>query len=264
MNPKQLVRLSNIIGVISILLLLYWITTFITIEVFGLKVFKKNMTETFYMSILGILALMIGALMINIMFNLTRIAQRHNQDEPITETRRYGGWVLIGRIPLLIALLFGGDFLTTRKKEQMLVASASSIISAGSLTTNHLGNYRFDWEWIEQTADRLQILSRKDDALPYISVIIQDTLLGEPVFLDFRNYSMRTLPDTLPPNKRDYIRETSGVEREYLNRIFEGKENQYRYSAHDGSYELFYPFDSGAKRMVIYFSEHRRYGKIGS
>ncbi len=70
MNPKQLVRLSNIIGIISIVLLIYWVFIFITIEVFGLKVFRENLTETFYMSVLGILALMTGALIINIMFNI--------------------------------------------------------------------------------------------------------------------------------------------------------------------------------------------------
>ncbi len=59
MNPKQLVKLSNVIGIVSILLLMYWIFIFITIEVFGLKVFRENMTETFYMSVFGIVAFQI-------------------------------------------------------------------------------------------------------------------------------------------------------------------------------------------------------------
>jgi len=59
MNPKQLIRISNIIGIVAIVLLIYWIFTFILIEVFGLKVFRQNMTESFYFSVLGILALLI-------------------------------------------------------------------------------------------------------------------------------------------------------------------------------------------------------------
>jgi hypothetical protein len=62
MNNKALVRLSNIIGIISILLLVYWVFVFISIQVFGFKVFRENLTETFYLSVLGILALMFGAL----------------------------------------------------------------------------------------------------------------------------------------------------------------------------------------------------------
>jgi hypothetical protein len=80
MNNKALVRLSNIIGIISILLLVYWVFVFISIQVFGFKVFRENLTETFYLSVLGILALMFGALIINVMFNLTRIAEKLNQD----------------------------------------------------------------------------------------------------------------------------------------------------------------------------------------
>ena len=88
MTPKQLVRISNTIGIIAILLLVYWVFSFVTIEVFGLKVFKKNMTETFYLSVLGILALMAGALIINVMFNLTRIAQKHEDNEIQTNSNK--------------------------------------------------------------------------------------------------------------------------------------------------------------------------------
>ena len=88
MTPKQLVRISNTIGIIAILLLVYWVFSFVTIEVFGLKVFKKNMTETFYLSVLGILALMAGALIINVMFNLTRIAQKHEDNEIQTKSNK--------------------------------------------------------------------------------------------------------------------------------------------------------------------------------
>ena len=45
MNPKKLVKISNTIGAISIVLLIYWVFVFITIEVFGLKVFKENITQ---------------------------------------------------------------------------------------------------------------------------------------------------------------------------------------------------------------------------
>ena len=80
MDNRSLVRLSNIIGIIAIILLVYWVFVFISITVFGLKVFKENITETFYLSVVGILALMFGSLIINVMFNLTRIAEKHNLD----------------------------------------------------------------------------------------------------------------------------------------------------------------------------------------
>ena len=165
MNPKQLVRLSNIIGVIAIVLLIYWVFTFITIEVFGLKVFRENLTETFYMSVVGILALMSGALIINIMFNLTRIAQKHNQDELIGTTRKKVGWLILASFPVLLLILFGGDYLTSKNKEKLLVKSAESIINSNNKKSDHLVDYQFDEKWISKTEEILQILSMTDSNL---------------------------------------------------------------------------------------------------
>jgi len=88
MNSKKMVKLSNMIGFISVLALIYWIIIFITMEVFDLRVFKEHTTTTFYFSIMGILALMFGALIINVMFNLSRIAERDKEeDQPPKKTK---------------------------------------------------------------------------------------------------------------------------------------------------------------------------------
>ena len=74
MNAKKLVKATNIIGMVAVTLLVYWVFALILIQVFGLKVFREHITEIFLMSILGIFAVMGGTLMLNIMLNLTRIA----------------------------------------------------------------------------------------------------------------------------------------------------------------------------------------------
>jgi hypothetical protein len=45
MNNKSLVKLSNIIGIVSIVLLIYWVFTFISVTVFGLEIFRGNLAE---------------------------------------------------------------------------------------------------------------------------------------------------------------------------------------------------------------------------
>lgn len=119
MNPKTLVKISNAIGVISIILLIYWVFTFISIQVFGLKVFRENITESFYFSIVGILALMTGALIINLMFNLSRIAEKHNDDKSLN--KKISKRILIFFIlsfPLIFGGLFAGDHLTSKRKKR--------------------------------------------------------------------------------------------------------------------------------------------------
>ena len=61
MDTKLLVKISNIIGLVATILLVYWIFTFILTQVFGLKIFREHLTNSFQLSIFGILALMAGA-----------------------------------------------------------------------------------------------------------------------------------------------------------------------------------------------------------
>ncbi|RYJ38120.1 peptidase [Flavobacterium anhuiense] len=264
MNAKKIVRLSNIIGIISILLLVYWVFTFITIEVFGLKVFRKNMTETFYLSVLGILALMSGSLIVNIMFNLTRIAEKDKEEVLQKKAGKFRIVAMVLGFPIILVVLFGGNYLTSIKKEKMLVESAKSILEANKTNSDKLLDYNFSKKYINETANVLEILSKTDKNFPNVVVLVKDTIKETPVFLGFQAYQSIHSNDTIKPAKTGYLYETTKEEREYLNSIFDKNSNELRYSSYDGNYELFYPYKKNGKRIVLYFSEQQRYGKLGS
>ncbi len=265
MKPKLLVKLSNSIGLAAIILLVYWVFIFITTEVFGLKVFRENLSETFYMSILGILALMAGALMINIMFNLTRIADKQNVDDtykPIKVKRI--GLLFILSFPLILTILIGGDYLTSRKKEKMLVQSAESIISDYRAKVDSLADYTYSLEWIKNADNTLDFLSKTDESFPNISVIIKDNVNNSDVYLEYSNSAIYISNDTIIPKKQSFILRTTKEERDYLSDIFNSKRQEYHFSSHGGNYELYYPYIKDGKVIVFYFSDYQRYGKLGS
>lgn len=265
MNNKSLVRLSNIIGITSIILLVYWVFIFISITVFGLKVFRENLTETFYLSVVGILALMLGALIINVMFNLTRIAEKHNQDDTLEKKKSFRkmGIAFAVSFPVIFGLLFGGDYLTSTKKERMLISSAKSIVNDNVDKSNQLVNYSFEEKWMIATNETLDLFSKTDKNFPYVTVIVTDTTNNSQVFLGLREYYGK-INDTISPKKNEFIYKTSEIERKYLKNVFYNKSNATRFSASDGRYELFYPYSKGGKTIVLYFSDYQRYGKIGS
>jgi len=268
MNLKTLVKLSNIVALIAIVLLIYWVFVFISVEVFGFKVFRENLSQTFGMSVLGILALMGGSLMINVMFNLTRIAQKHNQDE-ITEVK--GGsktwvWLFALSFPLLFGFLFAGDYLTSLKKETMLTQTAKSILEINAEKTNRLVNYEFGKPWLIETRETLDLFEKTERNFPNVSVIVKDSVDGAPVFLAFRDYneSFNENREPVEPEKRAFLMRTTKADRDYLNRVFDEGYNETRFSASDGNYELFYPYVKDNKRIVLYFSDYQQYGKMGS
>lgn len=266
MNLKTLVKISNIVATVSILLLIYWVFIFVTVEVFGLKVFRENMSQTFFMSVLGILALMGGSLMINVMFNLTRIAQKHNKDE-IIETGNLSKKIGLGLLvlfPILLGILFTGDYLTSAKKEFLLVQSAKSVIENNARKSDKLVNYEFTEEWLEQTDKTLELMSKTDKHFPYVSVIVKDSIDNSDVFLGFKDYTPINEEDNKKPLKKDYIFSASKEDRDYLNKVFNEGFSEKKFSASDGNYELYYPYFEGDKKIVLYFSDYQRYGKLGS
>jgi putative protease len=275
MNMKKLVKLSNIIGIVSVLLLVYWVFAFILAQVFGLRVFREHISEMFAMSVLGIIALMAGALMLNIMLNLTRIAER-NQETAAGGKKT--AWLLLALFPLLAALLFGGDYLSVRRKQQILLQSAERIVQSGD--TAALADYRFDLPYILQTADTLKLMEKENTAFRSVSLIAPDTVGGKPVYLAFYSDgdSYRSLTDVQAVadgftakeqdrvktvRKIDHVYTTDPADRAYLQQAFAGREGS-RFRADGGNYTLYYPYRKNGKTVVLVFSDYQQYGKFGS
>ena len=265
MNFKKLVKLSNIVALVSILLLIYWVFIFISVEVFGFKIFRENISQTFAMSILGIFALMAGSLIINIMFNLTRIAEKHNKDESLeanSNTRRLS-WAFLLSFPIIFGVLLGGDYLTSRKKEAMLIESAKSVVEKYPQKVDELLNYQFEQNWLVEMDKSLGLMRKTDKNFPNVLVIVKDSVDGSEVFLGFGNYRIRD-DKTFESERREYILETTKEERDYLSRVFDNGYGEIRFSAADGNYQLYYPYIKDGKKIVLYFSDFQRYGKLGS
>ncbi|GHU48028.1 hypothetical protein AGMMS50289_24100 [Betaproteobacteria bacterium] len=130
MNNRTWVRLSNVIGLVAIIALVYWVFGFIVVEAFDLRVFQKISAAIFGMSIMGILALMSGALIINIMFNLTRIAEKHNQDAVSATKSSAKRWIALAAcFPLILALLFTGNYLSVQEKKAEMIANRAPRIT---------------------------------------------------------------------------------------------------------------------------------------
>lgn len=293
MNPKLLVKISNIIGIVAILALIYWVFTFALVNIFGLKIFRENLTETFVMSILGIIALMGGALMLNIMFNLTRIAEK-NQEQATSKSTRPLIYGLIALFPIITVLAFTGDYLNAQQKQKILMQSAEKIVLDQQQNIKAIANYQFNAQYIQRTAHTIKLLERLDSAFKEVYVIVPEQIDGSKVYLGFNEYGVRThsdsvsaeeaamlaanaaasaiiVEDTNAENKKiilkkaDYVHNLSLNNRQYLDQVFQNNLKQVKFEAYDGRYELFYPYQiNGKTKVVLYFSDYQRYGKFGS
>lgn len=264
MQKYKIVKICNTIGLISIIMLIYWVVIFITITVFGLKVFKEDLTNTFYWSILGILALMFGALMINIMFNLSIVSEHISKTTADLINKSYRKQLILFFVsfPILIGYLFFGDWSSANTKQNYLISSAKYVINQYPEKTKLICNYKFDSVYLKSTEQTLNLLSRLNDKLPSISVIAKDTIDKSPVFLKIRNYNVDNFKKS--GGKIDYIYSCSKEINEYLVKVFLKDYKEPYFISGDGNYQLYYPVKVDNKLIVLYFSEFQRYGKLGS
>ncbi|MGY0216197.1 hypothetical protein ACWJJH_02290 [Endozoicomonadaceae bacterium StTr2] len=264
----NIVKITNRIALATVILLMYWVFIFICSTVFGFKVFRENMTEMFFMSIVGIFAILGGAIILNIMFNLTAIAEGRKTGENNTETKQSAKntkrffMLFPVSLAVIFGLLYAGDLTTSRKNEQYLVSSAADLLQEQNQIIDRLSDYTFSREYIEQASEDIRILGRVEEKFPQITVITRDQLMGKPVLLGFTGHA--NLGKDEKALKADYILSTSSEERKYLNAVFDGNTGEHRFSSSDGRHEVYYPVTTEKGQVVIHLTRYSRYGKMGS
>lgn len=300
MNHKQLVKATNIIAILGILGLVYWVFGFILIVVFGLKVFQENLTELFGLSVLGVLAVLAGSLILNIMLNLTRIAEQKENPNPtptpITKSHA-GKFITLGvaMFAVIAGGLFWGDYETRQRKFALMQTSANQVVEKYHDSLAFLGEYRFEKSWIDKANSQIEILKVTDSNINWATIIVPDTIGGQNVYLAFgeRQPTHNGLPnpeDVKSGNaiafeavdaiadvheatmiskhrhlkKSDFIFSTDTAKHEILDKMFAGQATPH-HSLYDGRYEMFYPYQVDGKTVaVLYLSDYMAYGKISS
>ncbi len=265
MQPGTLCRWSNRLSLVTLFLLVYWIFIFIISAVFEFKVVRENLTEAFGFSIFGLLALLLGCMIMNIMLNLTRIAGAVEQQSSIqsSDTKRPRNILLalfIFSFPLIFGLLYWGDVRSSAIRKNKLINSAESLVDQRQDLINGLADYGFDSTYVHQSTATLRLLSQLDENFPSITVLIPDTVQRQPVILQFGKHGHWHKTS----QKVDYIFTTSSTERSYLDSVLKGEGKNPFFSASDGSYELYYPVQCDNGQLILYLTDHQRYGKLGS
>jgi len=103
-----------------------------------------------------------------------------------------------------------------------------------------------------------------------VILIVPDQIDNKKVFLGFGG-KIDTDEETAvdkPKQKRvdkpQFKYSASRKEREYLEKVFAGKEYNYKFSYDKGNYQLYFPALINGRKIVLYFSDYQRYGKFGS
>jgi hypothetical protein len=264
MDNKKIVKLTNIIGLIAVLALLYWVVIWGVNEIFGLRVFRETLSESFGYSIAGIMALLAGALTLNVMFNLSLIAENTAKKSAVSKLKsKLPVWLISFLIILLVSivLMFAGDYGTTKRREKELENSAKAILNKYSGALENISRYNFSAEWQKEVMETLILIEKIDADFNNIHLLVPDRINGNAVYLIFRNYFPK---DTTNNLKINYIARLTPAERAYLDNVFNQNYAGKYFSAKDGHYQLYLPHTSSSGSKVVFsFSNYQSYGEYG-
>jgi len=121
----NVVQVTNKIALFTVALLMYWVFIYISSTVFGFKTFGESITELFILSILGIFSILVAAITINIMYNLTAIAEGRDATVSRSGSGRVYAFLFMLSLVLVFVALYAGDLVTNKKVERRLVTAAS-------------------------------------------------------------------------------------------------------------------------------------------
>ena len=254
MNPKKMVKISNTIGLIAVLALLYWFITSAAAEIFGLSIIQ-TVTQTFSSNISGIFTVLLGVLIVNVMFNFSRIADKISGDAGAAGKKTgIGIIVFICTLPLLIGGLFLGNSLSVKKAEKELITSADGMVRTYRAEIEQMSNYTFSRNWVANTASLLSLMTRlgHND----IAVIVEDEINESTVYLTFDELSGPN--DRNEYERMDFVKRYSPEEREYFKKVFGDDHIEKYFASNKGAYQLFVPYENDDKKIILFFTDKKR------
>ena len=267
MNHELIIKTTNRVAVYATVALIYWVFTFLTITVFDLKIFRERMTDMFFLSLLGIFAILGGAIILNVMSNLSKISAAVSPSQETSSGKsksiKLRLVVLMLSFPFVASVLFAGNNLSAERKKNLLIGAAESFVSENQVALATLAEYKFSSEYIKNAERTLDVLNKIDRSFPEVMVIFPDIIGRKGVYLGFGGRSYR-YGDNEKFERSTYIYSTSRDEREYLEKIFTTGQTDFRFHADKGNYQLYFPTTIASKKLVLYFSDFQRYGKFGS
>ncbi len=266
MNHDFLIKNTNRVAVLTTIALWYWVLIFVTITVFDLKVFRAYITQTFYFSLLGIFAILAGALVLNIMSNLSKIsaalASRSGTEAIPVKSNKWRFYLMLASLPLVVALLFAGNQLTEQRKKLKLIAAAEHLVAENQSSLASLADYKFSYDYVLRVASIMQVIKRIDKNFPEVQLIVADKLGDKTVFLGLGDDHYRHFDKNEAREMSHYIFSATQSERDYLHAVFTSKTAEVKFQREANSYQLYYPLELAGKKFVLYFSDYQRYGKI--
>jgi len=261
---KKLARITYLIALLSICLLITWSIGVLVTTVFNLKVFQENTTEFALLSILPILATVAGAGIINIISNISLIAN-HLTGASINEKEndkkvKIGTRILLYGNLLLIVGLFGGSKISDKIKENDLKQEILEIKNSNKSIISKIPGPILDSNSINETQTVLEYIGKTNTKISEPVAIFTGIYKGQKVLYSVNSNSgvHRAIDST------SFLFRTSEKTRSKIFGALQSNDDAPFVVSDDNAYEIFILIKSSKNPFMLKMSKYSRYGRISS
>jgi hypothetical protein len=258
MNPRKLIKISNMVALAAVVALIFWIILDITVQVFKISVFGL-LIVTNIVNLWVILSLLAGAFMLSVMFNLSIIAAGGKTEETSEKKDKLLKYIFLGALPAIVCLALLGNFISEKSIENKLQNSADEVIETYAFEISKMAQYAFTREWINSTARSLELMEKTEQDFDMVRLILTDEINKNKVYLTFYGYN-GGLERNAAIDKIDYIEKSKLNDRNYFGKIFneDYKENFFLKTGSGKQYELCVPVEEDGRTMILVFTHRKK------
>ena len=270
MRLKTKTRIANIsiwVIVITLVIITLFFFGYLISDTFNLKVFASNTTDFIWILFAASLVIVICGALLNISLNIGIIADRRTgeTDDRLPDRKKFNLRILLLLLltmAVIVAFLFFGDYRSRKREEVMIRAAASEMLDRYQKSINELAYFLEDSSRVGSIPDILNFLCNQKSEFPSIVLITSDYYNGQITYLKISEF---TKPESLKlPFYNSSFHPCNENDCDYLQQIFTGDDMDTLFWSEGSRYYLYIPFDQGAVKFVLLFSDYDRYGKIGS
>jgi len=272
---KRLSRFSYVTALVSIGIFVSWSVCTLVAETFGLKVFGNSAGRFLMEAIFPILAIVAGAVTVNLVSNIGLIAAHVTGSTEPTGEGRTGLWIklFIAANLLLVALLFVGNRITESREKRQYLEEVRKLAVANRDLFGKLGECALDEANMKAAKSMLQYLEKSNDRIANPRLIFPCRYMGASVLCvtgesSFIEHESSEILDTLTGTFRtirvidtvNHILSTDETNRQAILRILRSKDDEPEILEKRRDFTVFTPLAIGKTRCVLAIDKPTQYG----
>lgn len=264
----QLAKATHFLLTLVSTIFLIGVVVFVVCTGLDINPFRQTTTGFLMAGFAGLIGVAGMIFLLNVATNISLIADSRISQLEGSESNRWKGWLItMASISVvLVGLIFASTYMSKERYIAVVSEQAHEVLKENDSLVQEIGSRlkaRKPADF-KRVSEICEFLENQRSNLPSLRIIYSDSFSDKLALYDLSTYFSGDIDkDVFNPH---YFQCTKGFDCDYLKSFFTGQnvEEMKKYELRGDKFSIYIPYDVQGARFVLVFSQHNRYGKIGS